>query len=91
MFSVFEWFILVLWFATFVSIVLFDEPTQNQMRGLVDRKLVKDPPPPHQVILLLAVSKRLFCFCSLVILDVVCRYLSLFLLYININIGKNRC
>ena len=28
---------------------------------------------------------------SLVILDVVCRYLSLFLLYINIKIGKNRC
>ena len=25
-----------------------------------------------------------------VILDVVCRYLSLFLLYINIKIGKNR-
>ena len=27
----------------------------------------------------------------LVILDVVCRYLSLFLLYINIKISKNRC
>ena len=27
----------------------------------------------------------------LVILDVGCRYLSLFLLYINIKIGKNRC
>ena len=36
-------------------------------------------------------TKRLFCFGSLVILDVVCRYLSLFLLYINIKIGKNRC
>ena len=43
------------------------------------------------VILLLAVLKRLFCFGSLVILDVVCRYLSLFLSYINIKIGKNRC
>ena len=30
---------------------------------------------------------RLFCFGSLVILDVVCRYLSLFVLYINIEIG----
>ena len=28
---------------------------------------------------------------SLVILDVVCSYFSLFLLYINIEIGKNRC
>ena len=35
--------------------------------------------------------RRLFCFCSLVILDVVCRYLSLFLLYINIEIGENKC
>ena len=39
---------------------------------------------------LLAVPRRLFCFGSLVILYVVCRYLSLFMLYININIGKNR-
>ena len=38
-------------------------------------------PPP--VILLLTVPRRLFCFGSLVILDVVCRYLLLFLLYIN--------
>ena len=30
--------------------------------------------------------KVIFCFGSLVILDVVCRYLSLFLLYINIKI-----
>ena len=41
--------------------------------------------------LLLAVPRRLFCFGLLVILDVVCLYLSLFLLYINIKIGKNRC
>ena len=41
-------------------------------------------------LLLLAVPRRLFCFGSLVILDVVCLYLSLFLLYINIEIGKNR-
>ena len=44
--------------------------------------------PP--VVLLLAVPGRLFCFGSLVILDVVCRYLSIFLLYINIKIGGNR-
>ena len=42
--------------------------------------------PP--AILLLAVPRRLFCFGSLVILDVVCRYLSLFVLYMNIEIGK---
>ena len=29
----------------FVVIVLFDEPRQNQGRGLVDRKLVQAPPP----------------------------------------------
>ena len=40
--------------------------------------------PP--VILLLGVPRRLFCFGSLVVLDVLFRYLSLFLLYINIKI-----
>ena len=35
-------------------------------------------------ILLLAVPRRLFSFGSLVTLDVVCRYVSLLLLYINI-------
>ena len=53
-----------------------------------DSKPVKQHPP---AILLLAVPRRLFCFGSLVILEVVCRYLSLFVLYINIKIGKNRC
>ena len=43
------------------------------------------------VILLLAVPRWLFCFGSLVVLDVVFRYLSLFFLYINTKIGKNRC
>ena len=47
MYSVFEWFVLVLWSDAFVLIVLSDEPRQNQGRGLVDRKLVKAPPPPH--------------------------------------------
>ena len=71
-------FVLVLWCDAFIVIVLSDEPRQNQGRGLVDRKLVKVP-------------RRLFCFGSMVILDVACRYLSLFLLYINIKIVKNRC
>ena len=51
--------------------------------------IVLIPKPP--VILLSAVPRRLFWFGSLVFLDVVFLYLSLFLLYININIGKNRC
>ena len=41
--------------------------------------------------LLLAVPRRLFCFGSLVILDVARCYLWLFTLYINIKIGKNSC
>ena len=64
-----------MWCDAVVVIVLSDEPRRNQGRGLVDLKLVKAPPPP--VILLLAVPRRLFCFGSLVILDVVFRYLSL--------------
>ena len=60
-------------------------------RGLVDRKLVQapPPPPPAPVISLLAVPRRLFCFGSLVILDVARCYLWLFSLYINKKkIGK---
>ena len=75
MFSVFEWFVLVLWCDAFVLIVLSDEPRQNQGRGLVDHKLVKAPPPPPQYFLLLAVPRRLFYFGSLVILDVARCYL----------------
>ena len=44
MFSVFEWFVLVLHCYAFVVIILSDEPRQNQGRGLVDRKLVKASP-----------------------------------------------
>ena len=44
MFSVFEWFVLVLWCDAFVLIVLSAEPGQNQGRGLVDHKPVKAPP-----------------------------------------------
>ena len=43
MFSVFECFVLVLWCDAIVSIVLSDEPRQNQGRGLVDHKLVEAP------------------------------------------------
>ena len=50
---------------------LSGEPKQNQGRGLVDRKLLQALPPP--VILLF------FCFGCLVVSDVVCRYLSLWL------------
>ena len=45
MFSVFDWFVLVSWSNVFVLIVLSDEPRQDQGRGLVDRKVVKAPPP----------------------------------------------
>ena len=49
-----------------------EEPRQNKGRELVDRKLVEAPPP---VVLLLAIQGWLFCFSSLVVLDVVCGYL----------------
>ena len=48
------------------------------------------PPRPHEISLL-AVRRRLFCFGSLVILDLACCYLllsSVFLLYINIKLVK---
>ena len=68
-------------------VVLSGEPRQKQGRGLVDHKLVQAP----QYFLSLAVPRRLFCFGSLVILDVARCYLWLFTLYINIKIGKNSC
>ena len=82
--------VLFVLFLLFV-VVWSEEPKQNQGRGLVDRKLVQAPPSPP-VILLVTVPGRLFCFGSLVILDVVYRYLSVFLLhvYINIKISKTR-
>ena len=77
--------VFVLWCDAFLLFVLSDEPRRNQGRGLVDRKLLI-----ARSNFLLAVPRLLFCFGSLAILDVICRYLSLFLLYINIKIGKNR-
>ena len=50
MFSIFECFVLVMWCDTFVFIDSSDEPRQNQGRGLVDLKLVKDPPLPSNFI-----------------------------------------
>ena len=46
MFSVLIDFVLVLHCDAFIVIVLYDEPRQNQGRGLVDHKLVKAPLPP---------------------------------------------
>ena len=60
--------------------------TKAELRARAGRPQSSSSPP---VILLL--TDRLFFFGSLVVLDVVFRYLSLFLLYINIKIGKNRC
>ena len=64
--------------------------TKVELRARVGRTWTSGGPP---VISLLAVPGRLFCFGSLVILNVVCCYLWLFSLYmyINIKIGKNRC
>ena len=59
--------------------------TKAELRARVGRPQTSGSPP---VILLLAVPRRLFCFGSLVFLDVAFRYLSLLLLYINIKIGK---
>ena len=67
------------------------EPRARAGRPQTSSSPPPPPPPPPAVILLLAVPRRLFCFGSLVVLNVVFRYLSLLLLYININIGKNRC
>ena len=67
------------------------EPWRSWGRGLVNRRLVESPPPPPPAVLLLAVPGRLFCFGSLVVLGVECQCFSLFVLYINIQIGKNRC
>ena len=71
-------------------VVLSGETKQNQGRGLVDRKLVQAPLPPSNFIAG-RLKGGLFCFGSLVILDVAWCHLWLFSLYINIKIGKNSC
>ena len=89
MFSVFELFVHVLQSSAFVVIVLSDEPRQTQGRGLADCKLVYPSPPPP-VIPLLGVPRRLFCFGSLVVLDVVCGYVLLILSNIKIENRQTR-
>ena len=51
------------------------KPKQNQGLGLVDRKLIQAPSN-----FIAGRPRRLFCFCSLVILGVACFYLWIFLL-----------
>ena len=72
----------------FVYITVLKCDRLHKILGLVE---APPHPPPPPIILLLAVPRRFFCFGSLVVLDVVFRYLSLCLLYINTKIGKNRC
>ena len=66
--------------------------TKAELRArLVDRILFEPPPPPPPHSNFIAGRpKAALLFGSLVILDVVCRYLSFFLSYINIKISKNR-
>ena len=61
--------------------------TKAELRARVVRPQTSWSPPPPPVISLLDVQRRLFCFGSLVILDVARCYLCLFSLYINIKIG----
>ena len=78
-------------FVLLFVVVLSGKPKQNQgqtktePRARVSRPQTNSSTP---VISLLAVPWRLFCFGSLVILDVACCYLWL---YININIGNDSC
>ena len=54
-----------LWCDAFSFIVLSYEPRQNQGRGLVERKLVKaPPPPPSNFIAGRPKAALLFCFCG---------------------------
>ena len=56
-----------------------EEPKQNLGRGLIDSKLVE---APHQV---LVVPRWLFCFGTLVDIDVICGYFLLFVLDIKLD------
>ena len=79
-----------MWCDAFVVVVLSDEPRQNQGRGLVDRKLVKAPPPPSNFIAGRPKAALLFWFfdgrrCGVPL------FIIMPVLYINTKIGKNRC
>ena len=78
--------VLVLLCDAFVVLVLSDKPRENQGRGLVDHKLVTPPCLPSNFIAGRPKAALLFWFFS----DFKCSVpLSLFLLYMNIKIGKN--
>ena len=79
---------LFLFCSVILSLLLFCLINQGRIKGESLSTVNKLSP---QVILLLAVPRGLFCFGSLVSLVVVCRYLSLFSLYIYTKIGKNIC
>ena len=65
-------------------VVLSGEPKQYQERGLVDRKLVQAP-----TYFIAGHPKAALLFWFFGVLDLVCCYFLLLLLYINIEIGKN--
>ena len=81
-------FLILFYSYVFVVLSCFEWGTKAEPRARVDRPQTSSSPP---VISLLAVPGRLFCFGSLVILEVACCDLWLFSLYINIKIGKNSC
>ena len=59
--------------------------TKAELRAGVGRPQTSSSPPSNFIAFR---PRRLFCFSSLVVLDVLFRYLSLILLYINIKMGK---
>ena len=80
-------FAFCLYFIRFVFVVhsFFFWWTKAELRARVGRPQTSSSPP------VIFIAGRLFCFGSLVILDVARWYLWLFTLYINIKISKNSC
>ena len=79
-------FVLCLICFVFVVCTCFVWRTKAETRARVSRPQISSSPRPlPPVILLQAVPKRLPCFGCLAILDAVCCYLLLFLLYINVK------
>ena len=73
MFSVFEWFVLVLQCDAFVVNIWLINQDRTKGEGWSTANKLKPP-----VILLLADTRRLLCFGSFVVLVVVCGYVLLF-------------
>ena len=69
-------------FVFFFAVVVSGEPKRKQWRGLIDHKLLQTPSN---------FQRRIFCFGSLVILDVARCYLWLFSLHLNMKIDNNSC